>query len=129
MLWTVLPAMAFCFDGHRQVEAELEQQLEEDVLLGAVGLEVLDGVFERFGEVLAVRLPRPNVAGGKLEDAEAEVARKHRVFFPNLLPGTAQAFFGQFGNVARFAKSRRRMRRQPSGLCHSDRVVQEVARE
>ena len=26
-----------------QVEAELEQQLEEDVLLGAVGLQVLDG--------------------------------------------------------------------------------------
>ena len=62
-------------DGHGEVEAEFEQQLEEDVRLGAVGLEVLDGGFERFGKVLAVRLPRPDVAGGQLEDAEAEVAR------------------------------------------------------
>ena len=30
------------FDTHRQVEAELEQQFEEDVLLSAVGLQVLD---------------------------------------------------------------------------------------
>ena len=75
------------FNGHAEVEAELEQQLEEDVLLRAVGLEVLDGGFEGFGELLAVRLPRPDVAAGELEDTEAEVARRtcgfsFRIFFP-----------------------------------------------
>ena len=59
---------------------------------------------QRLRQVLAVRLPRPDVAGGELEDAEAEVAREHWVLFPDLLPGTAQAFFGQFGDVARLAE-------------------------
>ena len=61
-------------DGHAEVEAELEQQLVEDVRLGAVGLQVLDGVEQRLVEVVAVRLPRADVAGVELEDAEAEVA-------------------------------------------------------
>jgi hypothetical protein len=74
------------FNGHAEVEAELEEQLEEDVLLGAVGLEVLDGGFKGFGELVAVRLPRLDVAAGELEDAEAEVAREQRVLRPNLLP-------------------------------------------
>ena len=105
MLWTVLPAMVFVLDGHAEVEAELEQQLEEDVRLGAVGLQVLDGssssVCARF---VAVRLPRPDVAGVELEDAEAEVAREHRVLVLDLLPGAAQAFFGQFGDGAGLAE-------------------------
>ena len=110
----LLRGSATCFrlDGHAEVEAELEEQLEEDVLLGAVGLEVLDGGFEGLGEVVAVRLPRPDVAAGELEDAEAEVAREQRVLLPNLLPGPAQAFFGQFGDGARLT-SRSRTR---SGL-------------
>jgi hypothetical protein len=37
------------FNGHEQAEAELEEQLEEDVPVAAVGLEVLDGGFERLG--------------------------------------------------------------------------------
>jgi hypothetical protein len=86
------------FDRHTEVEAELEEQFEEDVLLGAVGFEVLDGIQKGVGEVRAVWLPRPDVAAGQLEDAEAEVAREQGVFLPNLLPGLAQAFFGQFGD-------------------------------
>ena len=46
MLWTVLPAMVFCFNGHGEVKPELEQQLKENILFGAVGLEVFDGVVE-----------------------------------------------------------------------------------
>ena len=105
MLWTVLPAMRLLFDGHAEVEAELEQQLEEDVLLGAVGLQVLDGcstsVFARFSRSgsharmllessLKTRKPRSpaNIGFSSL----------------NLLPGPAQAFFGQFGDVARLAE-------------------------
>ena len=99
-----LASEGLLLDGHGQVEAELEEQLEEDIRLGAVGLEVLDRFFERLREVLAVRFPRPNVTGGQLEDAEAEVAGKQRVLFPNLLAGTAQAFFGQFGDGAGFAE-------------------------
>lgn len=75
------------FNRRAEVEAELEEQLEEDVLLGAVGLEVFNGGFEGFDDVLAVRLPRPNVAAGKLEDAEAEVAREQWVLLPNLPEG------------------------------------------
>ena len=59
---------------------------------------------QRLCKVLAVRLPRPDVAGVELEDAEAEVARKHRVLFLDLLSGAAQAFFGQFGDVAGLPK-------------------------
>ena len=36
-------------DRNGEVESELEQQFEEDVLLCAVGLQVLDGLFERLG--------------------------------------------------------------------------------
>ena len=91
MLWTVLPAMVFCLDGHGQVEAELEEQLEEDVLLGAVGLQVLDVIFQRLLEVVAVRFPRPDVAGVELEDAEAEVAGEHWVLRLDLLRSAAEA--------------------------------------
>ena len=77
MLWTALPAIVFCLDGHAEVEAELEQQLVEHVRLGAVGLQVLHGVEQRLVEVVAVRLPRADVAGVELEDAEAEIAREH----------------------------------------------------
>ena len=102
MLCTVFAGDGLLLDRNGQVEAELEQQLEEDVLLGAVGLQVLDGLFKRLRKIVAVRFPGPDVAGGELEDAEAEVAREHRVLFPNLLAGTAQAFLGQFGDVAGF---------------------------
>ena len=44
-----LPAIVLLLDRHAEVEAELEQQLEEDVRLGAVGLQVLDGIVERLG--------------------------------------------------------------------------------
>ena len=77
------------FDRHVEVKTELEEQFEEDVLLGAVGLEMLNGGFKGFGELVAVWVPRPDVAAGELEDAEAEVAREQRVLLPNLLPGTA----------------------------------------
>ena len=50
------------FDGHGQIEAELEEQLEEDVLLGAISLKVFDGLFQRCREIIAVRLPCPDVA-------------------------------------------------------------------
>ena len=65
---------------------------------------MLDGGFEGFGELLAVRLPRPDIAAGKLEDAESEVALELRVLLTNLLPGPAQALFGQFGDGAGLAE-------------------------
>ena len=66
-------------DGHAEVEAELEQQLEEDVLLGAVGLRgVRRWSSSVSAEFVAVRLPCPDVAGVELEDAKAE-CRPHMV--------------------------------------------------
>jgi hypothetical protein len=82
------------FDGHAEFEAELEQQLEENVLLGAVGLEMIHGGFEALGEVLAVRVPLADVCGIQLENTEADIAREERVLLFDLLSGPAQAFFG-----------------------------------
>jgi hypothetical protein len=70
------------FGGHGKVKAELEEQLVENVLLGTICLEMFDRFFECLREVFTVRLPRPDVAAGQLEDAEAEVARKQRILFP-----------------------------------------------
>jgi len=42
--------------GHAEIEAELEQEFEEDVLLGALALEVIHGGFEALGEVFVVRI-------------------------------------------------------------------------
>ena len=61
---------------------------------------MFDGGLEGFAEALAVRVPGPDVAGGELENAEAQVAREQRVLLPNLLPGSSEAFFGQFGDSA-----------------------------
>jgi hypothetical protein len=90
------------FNGHEQAEAELEEQLEEDVLLAAVSLEVLDGGFEGLGELATVRLPLANVYGIQLEAPEAEVSGKQRVLLVDFLSVPAGAFFGQFGDIAEF---------------------------
>ena len=89
---------------HCQVEAQFQEQLEEDVCLGAVGFEVVDGVFQRFSEIGPVRFPCADVAAGQLEDAETEVARKEGVLFFDFLPGTTESFFGYLGDIAGLAK-------------------------
>ena len=68
-----MPAIVFFLDRHRELEAELEQKLEENVLLGAIGFHVLDGIEKRFREILAVRVPGADVGGVEFEDAEAEI--------------------------------------------------------
>src|SRR5271165_5360724 len=102
-----------CLNGHAEVEAELEKELEEDVLLATVGLEVQDGGVEGCGEIRAVRFPRSNVTAGELEHAEAEVAREQRVLLPNLLPNATQPFFGQLGDGARFLQIVTQLRGKP----------------
>ena len=52
-----LAGNALLFDGHGEVETELEEQLEEDVRLGAVGLQVLGVLLQCRGKVFAVRFP------------------------------------------------------------------------
>ena len=89
----------FGFDGHGKIEAELEQELKEDVLLGAVNFQILRMRFKAGGEVGADRVPRLDVAAIQLEDAEAEVAWEHWVLVANLLPGAAQAFPRYLGEI------------------------------
>ena len=72
------------FDGHAEVESELEQEFKEDVLLGAVYFQVPGVRLQAGGEVGAVRVPRLDVAAIQLEDAEAEVAGGQRVLLSNL---------------------------------------------
>ena len=126
MLWTGLAGNGALNHRHAEVEAELEEQLEEDVLLRAVGLEVNNGGFESLGKLLAVRPPRPDVAAGQLEDAEAEVACEQRLLFPHLLPNAAQAFFGQLGDGAGLAEFVAVARPPFSGPYCLDRAAQEV---
>jgi hypothetical protein len=82
------------FNLDTEIKAQLEQQLKENVLLGAVGLEVLYGGFKGFGDLVAVWVPLQDVCGVQLEDAEAEVAREQRIFLFDFLSGAAQALFG-----------------------------------
>src|SRR5690606_15944500 len=91
-------------DGDAEVEAELEQQLVQHIGLGAIGLDVLHGVEERLVKVVAVGLPRADVAGIELEDAKAEVAREHRILVLDLLRRAAEALLGELGDVARLAE-------------------------
>src|SRR5690606_9475217 len=72
--------------------------------LGAIGLDVLHGLEQRLLEVVAVGLPRADVAGVELEDTKAEVTGVRRVLVLDLLRGSAEALLGQLGDVARFAK-------------------------
>jgi hypothetical protein len=74
---------------HAEIKAQLEQQLKEDVLFGAVSLEVFDGGFKGFGDLVAVWVPFQDVCRVQLEDAETKVTREQRVLLPNLLPGSA----------------------------------------
>ena len=89
-----VPGDVLRFHRHAEVEAELEQQFEKDVLLGAPDLEVLHGSFKALGEVLSVRVPLADVCGIELEDAETEVACEQRVFVFDFFTCAAQSFFG-----------------------------------
>src|SRR5207302_4875465 len=81
------------FNGDAEIEAELQEQLEENVLLRAIGLQVLNGRRKGCGEVRAVRLPRSKVAAGQLEYAESEVACKHWVLLAHLFRRPSQPLF------------------------------------
>ena len=48
-------------DGHAEIEAELEQQFTENVLLTSVSLDVIDAVEQRLVQIFAVRLPGADV--------------------------------------------------------------------
>jgi hypothetical protein len=61
------------FDRHGELEAELEKELEEDILFGAIGFHVLDRIEERLRQIFTVRVPGADVRGVELEDAEAEI--------------------------------------------------------
>ena len=91
-------------DGHAEIKPELQQQLVEDVLLTAVGLDVFDVGQQRPFQVVTVRFPGADVGGVELEDAKAEVAREHGILVLDLLCGAAEAFFGKFSDVAGFAE-------------------------
>ncbi len=64
-------------DGHAEIVSELEQKLVKDIFLTSVRFDVVDAVEQRTFEIVAVRLPRADVGGIELEDAEAEVAGEH----------------------------------------------------
>ena len=91
-------------DRHAEIVSELEQQLVKNIFLTSVRFDVVDAVEQRTFEIVAVRLPRADVGGIELEDAEAEVACEHRVLVLDLLCGAAEAFLGEFGESARFAE-------------------------
>ena len=65
---------------------------------------MLDRFEQRLVEVVAVRLPRADVTGVELEDAEAEVACDIGILVLDLLRGSAETFLGQFGDIARLAE-------------------------
>ena len=104
MLWTVLPAMVFCSMGTVRSRPSLSSSSKRMSCSVRSVFRCSADSSSVFGKVLAVRFPRPDVAGGELEDAEAEVAREQRVLFFDLLPSPAQAFFGQFGDIAGLAE-------------------------
>src|SRR5262245_11738525 len=60
---------------------------------------MLDGCLERLRQVVAVRLPRSDVAGVELEDAETKIAREHRVLILDLSGGPEKTFSGQLGDT------------------------------
>ena len=94
----------FHFDRGGEVKAEFQKQLVENILLAAVGFQMLNGLLQCLGQIVAVRLPSLDIAGVELENAKAIVSCKHRILVFNLFTGTAEAFFGYFGNVPRLAK-------------------------
>ena len=71
----------------------------EDVLFATIRLDVVNILEQRSFHVILVWFPGPDVGGVELEDAEAEVARKHRLFVFDSLRGTTEAFLGKFGNA------------------------------
>ena len=86
------------FHGHAEVQAELEQQLVEQISLAAARFDVLNGIEQGLFQVVSVRLPGANVAGVEFEDAKTDVARKQRIVGFDLLTGTAETFLGNVGD-------------------------------
>ena len=55
-------------------------------------------------EIVAIRIPGPDVGVVKFEDPEAGVAREHRIFGFYFGSGAAQALFGEFCDGAWFTE-------------------------
>ena len=63
-------------DRDAEIEAGLEEDVVDEIVVGAVGLNVVDRFGDRRGDILRGRIPRLDIAGVELEDAEAEVTLK-----------------------------------------------------
>ena len=61
-------------NGRAEIEAELQQQFVEEVLLSPAGFDVIDYGEEFSLKVIGSRVPRTDARCVELEDAEAEIA-------------------------------------------------------
>src|SRR5262245_16951090 len=91
-------------NGDAKVEAQLQEQLVQHILLCTVRRKVVYGVLQGCVQVGAIRLPSTNVARVKPKNPKAQVASERRVLVLDPLRSASQALFGQLGDVARLAE-------------------------
>ena len=88
-------------DGHAQVKTQLDQQLIQDVGLGALFDQVILVGKERLFQSGRVWIPCANVRGVQLEYAKSSVSDKQRAIGFHFRRGEAQPLLGELSNVAR----------------------------